>query len=31
MGKVMAELKSAHASQMDFGKARAAVKAKLSG
>jgi uncharacterized protein YqeY len=31
MGKVMAELKSAHAGQMDFGRASAAVKAKLSG
>jgi uncharacterized protein len=31
MGKVMAELKSAYAGQMDFGKASAAVKAKLSG
>jgi uncharacterized protein YqeY len=31
MGKVMAELKSACAGQMDFGKASAAVKAKLSG
>jgi uncharacterized protein YqeY len=29
MGKVMAELKSANAGQMDFSKASAAVKAKL--
>jgi uncharacterized protein YqeY len=29
MGKVMAELKSAYAGQMDFSKASAAVKAKL--
>ncbi len=29
MGKVMAELKSAYAGRMDFGKASAAVKAKL--
>jgi uncharacterized protein YqeY len=31
MGKVMAELKASYAGQMDFGKASAAVKAKLSG
>ncbi len=31
MGKVMAELKAAYAGQMDFGKASAAAKAKLSG
>jgi uncharacterized protein len=31
MGKVMAELKARHAGQMDFAKASAAVKAKLSG
>jgi uncharacterized protein YqeY len=30
MGKVMAELKASYAGQMDFGKASAAVKAKLS-
>jgi uncharacterized protein YqeY len=30
MGKVMAELKSRHAGQMDFAKASAAVKAALS-
>ena len=29
MGKVMAELKARYAGQMDFGKASAAVKAKL--
>jgi uncharacterized protein YqeY len=29
MGKVMAELKAKYAGQMDFGKASAAVKAKL--
>ena len=29
MGKVMAELKANYAGQMDFGKASAAVKAKL--
>ena len=29
MGKVMAALKSRYAGQMDFGKASAAVKAKL--
>lgn len=29
MGKVMGALKSAHAGQMDFGKAGAAVKAQL--
>jgi uncharacterized protein YqeY len=29
MGKVMAELKAGYAGQMDFGKASAAVKAKL--
>lgn len=31
MGKVMAELKTRHAGQMDFSKASAAVKAALSG
>jgi uncharacterized protein len=31
MGKVMAELKARYAGQMDFAKASAAVKAKLSG
>jgi len=31
MGRVMAELKSRFAGQMDFGKAGAAVKAKLGG
>lgn len=30
MGKVMGALKSAHAGQMDFGKAGAAVKAQLA-
>jgi uncharacterized protein YqeY len=30
MGKVMAELKARYAGQMDFGKASAAVKSKLS-
>jgi uncharacterized protein YqeY len=30
MGKVMAELKASYAGQMDFAKASAAVKAKLS-
>lgn len=29
MGKVMAELKSAHAGQMDFGKVGAMIKARL--
>jgi uncharacterized protein YqeY len=31
MGKVIAELRAAHAGQMDFGKASAAVKAMLAG
>ncbi len=31
MGKVVAALKTAHAGRMDFGKASAAVKAKLAG
>ena len=31
MGKVVAALKAAHAGRMDFGKASAAVKAKLAG
>jgi len=31
MGKVMAELKTRHAGQMDFSKASAAVKAALTG
>ncbi|WP_434618443.1 GatB/YqeY domain-containing protein [Azospirillum sp. B2RO_4] len=31
MGKVMAELKARHAGQMDFAKAGALVKARLSG
>lgn len=30
MGKVMAALKEAHAGKMDFGKASAAIKAKLT-